>query len=137
MDSYSRKIAGWSFSDSLASNLVEDAIKTALNRTKKWSKDLLFQSDRGVQYTSKSNRILLSESSITASMSRKGSCYDNSKSESFFSTLKNKLVHRCEYKTKREAKISIFEWIEVFYNNKRVHSALGYKSLVDFEQINN
>ena len=137
MDSYSRKIAGWSFSDSLASNLVEDAIKTALNRTKKWSKDLLFHSDRGVQYTSKSDRILLSESSITASMSRKENCYDNAKSESFFSTHKKEPVNRCEYKTKRGAKISIFERIEVFYNKKRMYSALGYKSPVDFEQINN
>jgi transposase InsO family protein len=70
-------------------------------------------------------------------MSRKGNCYDNAKSESFFSTLKNERVHRCEYKTKQEAKISIFEWIEVFYNKKQMHSALGYKSPVDFEQINN
>ncbi len=134
LDSYSRKIAGWSFSDILASNLVENALKMALNRIKKRSKDLLFHSDRGVQYTSKSDRTLLSESSITASMSIKGNCYDNAKSESFFSTLKNELVHRCEYKTKLEVKISIFEWIEVFYNKKRMHSALGYKSPVDFEK---
>ena len=107
LDSYSRKIAGWSFSDSLASNLVEDALKMALNRSENRSTSLLFHSDRGVQYTSKNYRNLLSANTITASMSRKGNCYDNAKSESFFSTLKNELVHRCEYKTRQEAKISI------------------------------
>ena len=79
----------------------------------------------------------LSESSINASISRKGNCYDNAKSESFFSTHKKEPVNRCEYKTKREAKISIFERIEVFYNKNRMQSALEYKSPVDFEQINN
>ena len=70
-------------------------------------------------------------------MSRKGNCYDNAKSESFFSTLKNELVHRLEYQTRKEAILSIFEWIEVFYNRKRVHSSIGYQSPVDFENINN
>ena len=70
-------------------------------------------------------------------MSRKGNCYDNAKSESFFSTLKNELVHRLEYQTKKEAILSIFEWIEVFYNRKRIHSSIGYQSPVDFENINN
>ena len=70
-------------------------------------------------------------------MSRKGNCYDNAKSESFFSTLKNELVHRLEYQTRKEAILSIFEWIEVFYNRKRIHSSIGYQSPVDFENINN
>ena len=70
-------------------------------------------------------------------MSKKGNCYDNAKSESFFSTLKNELVHRLEYQTKKEAILSIFEWIEVFYNRKRIHSSIGYQSPVDFENINN
>ena len=97
----------------------------------------MFHSDRGVQYTSKQYRDLLAVYKITPSMSRKGNCYDNAKSESFFSTLKNELVHRLEYQTRKEAILSIFEWIEVFYNRKRIHSSIGYQSPVDFENINN
>ena len=70
-------------------------------------------------------------------MSRKGNCYDNAKSESFFSTLKNELVHRLEYQTRKEAILRIFKWIEVFYNRKRIHSSIEYQSPVDFGNINN
>ena len=70
-------------------------------------------------------------------MSKKGNCYDNAKSESFFSTLKYELVHRLEYQTRKEAILSIFEWIEVFYNRTRIHSPIGYQSPVNFENINN
>lgn len=89
LDSYSRKLAGWSFSDSLASNLVEDALKMTLNRSENRSANLLFHSEIGVQYTSKNYRNLLSANTITASMSRKRNCYDNAKSESFFSKKMN------------------------------------------------
>jgi transposase InsO family protein len=137
LDSYSRKVVGWSFSNSLATDIVSDAFKMAISRTSHRSADLMFHSDRGVQYTSKQYRDLLAVNKITPSMSRKGNCYDNAKSESFFSTLKNELVHRLEYQTRKEAILSIFEWIEVFYNRKRIHSSIGYQSPVDFENINN
>jgi transposase InsO family protein len=137
LDSYSRKVVGWSFSNSLATDIVSDAFKMAISRTSHRSADLMFHSDRGVQYTSKQYRDLLAVYKITPSMSRKGNCYDNAKSESFFSTLKNELVHRLEYQTRKEAILSIFEWIEVFYNRKRIHSSIGYQSPVDFENINN
>ena len=91
-------------------------------------------SDRGVQYAAGDYRQLLADWSITPSMSRRGNCYDNAVSESFFATLKKELVYRHEYRTRSEARASLFEYIEVFYNRQRLHSRLGYASPVEFEQ---
>jgi transposase InsO family protein len=94
---------------------------------------LIWHTDRGSQYASDSHRELLKEHGITQSMSRKGNCWDNAVSESFFHTLKTELVHHQHYRTRAEAKQDIFEYIEVFYNRERIHSAKNYLSPVDYE----
>ncbi len=90
-------------------------------------------SDRGRQYASEAYRQRLAAAGIQPSMSRKGNCYDNAVIESFWSSLKRELVHRCEFATRAQAQAAIFEWLEVFYNRERLHSALGYQTPVDFE----
>ena len=95
--------------------------------------DLLHHSDRGVQYASEDYQQLLASHGITVSMSRRGNCYDNAMMESFWATLKTELIHQEHYATRQEARQSIFEYIEVFYNRKRLHSALGYQSPESFE----
>ena len=94
---------------------------------------LIHHSDRGVQYACKDFRNLLEAHGMRASMSRKGNCYDNAATESFFHTLKTELVHHEHYRTRAEARASIFEYIEAFYNRQRMHSTLGYRSPVEFE----
>ena len=97
---------------------------------------LIHHSDRGVQYASNEFRALLKINDIQCSMSRKGDCWDNAVAESFFRTLKVELIHGKTYNTRQEAKMAIFEYIEVFYNRQRRHSYLGYLSPVDFEKKN-
>jgi len=99
--------------------------------------NLLFHSDRGVQYASADYRRALAQSAITASMSRKGNCYDNAAMESFWSTLKLELVYRRKFESHTQARQEIFDYIETFYNRQRIHSALAYLSPVDFETQNN
>jgi len=94
---------------------------------------LIHHSDRGIQYTSEDYRNQLDENGITASMSRKGNCYDNAAMESFWSTLKHKLIFRCTFRIRDEAKAAIFDYIEDLYNRKRLHSSIGYKSPLDYE----
>ena len=91
-------------------------------------RELLHHSDRGSQYCSEDYQQLLQRQGITCSMSRKGNCWDNAVMESFFATLKKELIHQQRYATREEAKRSLFEYIEVFYNRERLHSALGYQS---------
>ena len=98
---------------------------------------LVFHSDRGVQYASQDYRQALQSSQAIASMSRKGNCYDNAAMESFWSTLKQELIYRCHFKTRDQARQAIFDFIEVFYNRRRLHSSLGYCSPIDFETQNN
>jgi transposase InsO family protein len=136
IDLYSRKVVGWSMADHLRSELAEDALSMALSRRKP-ARKLLHHSDRGVQYACRSYRALLAEHGITASMSRTGNCYDNAVTESFFASLKKECVYRQTYKTRKEARLSVFEWIEVFYNRQRRHSSLGYLSPEAFEAQNN
>ncbi len=98
---------------------------------------LVHHSDRGVQYASAAYRQRLTQAGVIPSMSRRGNCYDNAMMESFWSTLKRELIHRRQFATRASARTAIFEWIEVFYNREWFHSALGYKSPVDFEtQLN-
>ena len=102
-------------------------------KTRRPQSGLLHHSDRGVQYASADYQNQLRESGIICSMSRKGDCWDNAVAESFFSTLKAELVHRADYVSHDHARASVFEYIEVFYNRRRRHSALGYVSPVDHE----
>lgn len=132
LDVYSRQIVGWSMDAYLGDQLVLKVLKQALGRRQSAS-GLLFHSDRGVQYASNSVRALLKERELIQSMCGKGNCYDNAMMESFFATLKTELVYFETYRTRAEAKQSIFEYIEVFYNRIRKHSALGYLSPVQFE----
>jgi transposase InsO family protein len=133
LDVFSRKIVGWSMADHLETDLPADALKMALLRRRPRPDDLLHHSDRGVQYASDQYQHLLSQHGIEVSMSNKGDCWDNAMMESFFATLKTELVHHEDYATHDQARQSIFEYIEVFYNRKRLHSSLGYISPESFE----
>jgi putative transposase len=133
-DLYSRKVVGWSLGERLTSELVNEALRMAIGRQLPMM-DLLAHSDRGSQYASGSYQRLLESRGIMCSMSRKGNCWDNAPMESFFATLKKELVHQVRYTTREEARQSLFEYIEVFYNRERRHSALGYQSPTRFEEV--
>ena len=135
MDVYSRKIVGWSLSSSLSKELVLKALLMAILHRNP-GQGIIFHSDRGSQYTSRLVRELLKSYKITQSMSSTGNCYDNAITESFFHTLKTELIYWNVYQTREEAKRSIFEYIEIFYNRQRLHSALNYLSPVEFEEKN-
>lgn len=132
-DLYSRKIVGWSMSERMESRLVVDALEMAIQRELP-GEGLTAHSDRGVQYASEHYQTLLKKHAVTCSMSRKGNCWDNAPMESFFATLKKELVHHERYGTRQEARQSLFEYIETFYNRIRRHSTLGYVSPEQFEQ---
>lgn len=132
LDCFSRKVVGWSMSAAMPTELVSRALRMALARRSPRG-ELVHHSDRGSQYASVDYRQLLERHGITASMSGVGDCYDNAMMESFWATLKTELVHHKRYATHEEARASIFEYIEVFYNRKRLHSALGYQSPEAFE----
>jgi len=130
-DLYSRMVVGWSMADHLKSRLVVDALEMAIGR--RFPSELLAHSDRGSQYASDHYQRLLARHGITCSMSDPGQCWDNAPMESFFASFKKELVHHEDYQTRAEARASIFEYIEAFYNLKRRHSSLGYLSPTDFE----
>jgi putative transposase len=132
LDRCTRRCIGWAFGQTLATTLPLAALEMALQQRRPPA-GLVHHSDRGVQYASAAYRQRLALAGVIPSMSRPGNCYDNASMESFWSSLKRELVHRCEFATRAEAKAAIFEWIEVFYNRERFHSALGYQSPVDFE----
>jgi putative transposase len=136
MDLYSRKIVGWAMGEHIDTALVLKALFMALLHRQPPT-SLLFHSDRGVQYASAEYRSALTQAGLVASMSRKGNCYDNAVMESFWSTLKLELVYRRDFQTRAHARSEIFDFIEVFYNRQRSHSALNYLSPVDFELQNN
>ncbi len=132
MDLYSRRIVGWSMKDTLATELVEDAFDMALlSRTP--SAGLLHHSDRGCQYASGDYREKLRSAGVEMSMSRTGNCYDNAVIESFWGKLKVEMVNHRKFATHEEARVAIFEYIEMFYNRERLHAALDYLSPVQFE----
>jgi len=135
MDIYSRKIVGWSLGSCLSTELVIRALLMAIVHRNP-ARGIIFHSDRGSQYTSSSFRQILKNYGIVQSMSSTGNCYDNAITESFFHTLKTELVYWNHYQTRDEAKGSIFEYIEIFYNRQRLHSALNYLSPVEFEEKN-
>ena len=132
-DLYSRQIVGWSMGERITSRLVVDALEMAVSRRLP-GEGLLAHSDRGSQYASEHYQRLLGRHGITCSMSRRGDCWDNAPMESFFASLKKELVHHEDYRSRAEARASLFEYIEAFYNRVRRHSALGYLSPVEYEQ---
>jgi len=135
LDTYSRRIVGWSMGERMTKELVLDSLRMALGRRRPDQKGgLLHHSDRGSQYASAAFQELLRDENITCSMSRKGNCWDNAMMESFFATLKKERIHLEEYATRVEARGSVFDYIERFYNRLRRHSALGYLSPAQFEQ---
>ena len=133
LDTFSRAIVGWSMQESLRTHLVTESIEMAL-RSRNPKAGTIFHSDRGSQYASTAVKNLLSQNNFHQSMSSTGNCYDNAITETFFATLKKELIHRCNFKTRKEAKTSIFEYIEVFYNKIRRHSAIGFLSPLEYER---
>jgi putative transposase len=133
IDLCSRKIVGWATSDSLAAELCVRALEMAI-RERRPPQGVLHHSDRGVQYACDAYQELLTRHGLRPSMSRRGNCYDNAVTESFFGTLKTELVHHESYATREAARQSLFEYIEVFYNRRRRHSSLGYVSPLEYEQ---
>ena len=136
VDLFSRKIVGWSMSDRMNQQLVIDALIMAIKRRNPDS-GLIHHSDQGIQYTGANYQKLLKAHDMIASMSRKGNCYDNAVVESFFSNLKNELVYQSDYYDRDEARAAIFKYIELFYNRKRLHQTLKYKSPTQYEDLAN
>jgi transposase InsO family protein len=133
LDRHTRRCVGWAMDDTLATSLPLAALDMALQHRRP-AAGLVHHSDRGVQYASAAYRQRLAAAGAQPSMSRRGNCYDNAAMESFWSSLKRELVHRARYATRAEARAAVFEWIEIFYNRERLHSALGFQSPVDFEK---
>lgn len=133
IDLYSRKVVGWSIQDNMRKGLVIDALDMAI-KARRPSANLLAHSDRGSQYCSGLFQAKLKANGMICSMSRKGECWDNAVAESFFHSLKTEHVYLNKFKTREEAKQSVFEFIEVFYNRTRLHSTLGFCSPVEYEE---
>jgi len=133
IDLFSRKVVGWSMSERLKADLVVDAFRMALFRQKRNAPKVV-HSDRGSQYASAAFRKELEKNCCKQSMSRKGDCWDNAVAESFFGILKTELVHHEKFKTREEARLNIFDYIETFYNRRRLHSYLNYLSPEEFEK---
>jgi transposase InsO family protein len=134
LDLFSRRVVGWAVDDHMRAELAIEALRMALGRRLPAS-GLVHHSDRGSQYASDAYRQLLADYGITCSMSRTGDCWDNAVAESFFATFKAELVYRRPWPTHLETKAAIGEYIEIFYNNQRRHSAIGYVSPAMFEKL--
>lgn len=138
LDVASRRVIGWAMHASLERHLTLDALRMALlHRRPKRSKEhqLLHHSDRGSQYACTEYQQLLQQHGLTASMSRRGNCYDNAIVESLFATFKTELLDRCAWQTHAEVRHAVFEYIEVWYNRQRRHSSLGYRSPAEYESL--
>lgn len=134
VDLFSRRVVGWSMDDHMRAELVLNALDAALGRREPSDAGLVCHSDQGCQFTSDVYQRALAKAGITCSMSRRGNCWDNAVVESFFSTLKTELVHKVTFLNHESARFAIAEWIEVFYNHKRRHSTLGYKTPAQVER---
>lgn len=133
MDLYSRRVIGWSMQEHLETQLPLTALAMAL-QSRVGAERTVHHSDRGCQYASQAYRAALAKSGLEASMSRSGNCFDNAAMESFWSTLKSEGLLESEHWSKAQVRQRVFDYIEAFYNRKRLHSSLGYRSPVDFEQ---
>jgi putative transposase len=133
LDLFSRAVVGWSIDVTITTRLALTALQNAVQRRKPKA-GLLHHSDRGCQYTSAEYRERLQKLGVTVSMSRKGNCWDNAVAESFFATLKTELVHRRRWRNALELRTALFEYIEVFYNRRRLHSSLDYRTPAAVEQ---
>jgi putative transposase len=133
VDLFSRRIVGWSMDITMTSALVVDALRMAVGR-RKVSDGLIVHTDRGSQYCSEHYQQELAKHEMVCSMSRRANCWDNAVAESTFGRIKSELVHRVRYATAEEAKASLFEYVEVFWNRERRHSTLGYVSPADYER---
>lgn len=133
LDLFSRKVVGWAMGERLTSELAQRALLQAIARRSPGA-GLLVHSDRGKEYYANEYQALLKEQGMVCSMSRRGDCYDNAVMESFFHSLKVELVHHDDYRIRDEARVALFEYIEIFYNRQRRHSAIGYQSPMAFEE---
>lgn len=133
LDLYSRQIVGWSMSERMKAELVNHALLMAIWQRKP-SKGLIMHTDRGSQYCADSYRRILMQQHCIRSMSARANCFDNAVAESFFHTLKSELIYQYRFKTREEARSAIFEYIEVFYNRIRLHSANGYLAPIEYEK---
>ncbi len=134
LDVHSRRIVGWAMANHLRAELVVDAPEMAVWRRKPVA-GLVHHSDRGTQYAALSFGKRLEEVGVVPSMGRAGSALDNAVSESFVATLKVELVHSCRFPTREAARVAVFEYLEAFYNRRRLHSSLGYVSPERFEEL--
>ena len=134
LDLFSRKVVGWSLGDSLATPLVSGAMRKAIESRRPERGELLHHSDRGSQYTSEAFQQTLQTLGITCSMSRAGCCYDNAVMERFFWSLKNEWTRHEQFENQEEARMSVFKYIETFYNTERIHQTLDYLTPEEFER---
>jgi putative transposase len=132
IDCHNRKVIGWAMADHMRTSLIVDALCMAANNTP-FRPETVFHSDRGTQYTSSEFGRACKTLGVTRSMGRTGICWDNALAESFFASLKNELVYRIVFPTREKARTAIAEYIEVFYNRQRLHSALGYRTPAQVE----
>lgn len=135
LDLYSRAVVGWAMSRTLDGRLASAALTMAIGR--RGVSPAIVHSDRGATYATAEYRALLSQYGIRQSMSRKGDCWDNAPMESFFHTLKTELVMHCDYQTRDQARASLFDYLEVFYNRQRRHSTINYEAPLAFESKTN
>lgn len=134
LDLFSRRVVGWAIDNHMRSELIEGALQMALGRRNP-SPNLMHHSDRGVQYACANYQGLLKRAGISVSMSRKGNCWDNAVMERFWGSLKSERTDHQLYSTREEAKADIIDYIEMFYNSRRLHSTLNYTTPVQFEKL--
>lgn len=135
MDLFNREIVGWSIADKMETGIVLDSLQMAMSKVGP-DAEVIFHSDRGSQYASEAYRKLLKAHKVKPSMSRKGNCYDNAYVESWFASLKKEWLYRHDYSSESELRQIVFEYIEVWYNKKRIHSRLDYKSPIEYKKLN-
>ena len=134
VDAWSRRVVGWCISTSLKTKVVLDALEMAIRQRQ--PSHVIHHSDQGCQYTSIAFDQRCREANVRPSMGSVGDAYDNAMCESFFATLETELIERCSFRTRAEARMEVFDFIEGFYNPRRRHSALGYSSPIEFERAN-
>jgi putative transposase len=134
IDLSSRRVVGWALADHMRASLVEDALSMAFTQRRP-APGLIFHSDRGCQYTSRDYTVLARENGVILSVSRKGECWDNAVAESFFATIKRELINDRAWPTRTGLQRAVFDYIEGWYNTRRLHSSLGYLSPAEYESI--